>query len=253
MKNTLIILITALLPIAILGFYIYRKDKNSPEPVGQLLKTFFIGVLAVPLSLCISTPLETLGLYTMMPQTIIGAISTSFFGAAIPEEIAKFFLLWLVLRKNRFFDENLDGIVYAVCVSLGFAALENIMYLYENPEDFLSVGIVRALFAVPGHFCFGILMGYYYSLAKFYPKTTLKNKILILVAPIMVHGIYDAILFVSDVTPALSGIFIILFLVFCHKMWKYCKNNIKKHLQRDNEIEFENQYDEEGEVTGEMQ
>lgn len=238
MKNTLIILITALLPIAILGFYIYRKDKNSPEPVGQLLKTFFVGVLAVPLSLCISTPLEALGLYTMMPQTILGAIGTSFFGAAIPEEIAKFILLWLVLRKNRFFDEKMDGIVYAVCISLGFAALENIMYLFSNVESYLSVGISRAIFAVPGHFCFGILMGYYYSLAQFYPKTPKKNKALILVAPILVHGLYDSILFITDVTPAISGILMIVFLVFCHKMWKYGSKSIKEHIERDSGYNF---------------
>ena len=233
MKNTLIILLTALLPIAVLLFYIYRKDKNSPEPVGQLVKTFFIGVLAVPLSLCISTPLESLGLYTMEPSTISGAIGTSFFGAAIPEEIAKFALLWLVLRKNRYFDEKMDGIVYAVCVSLGFAALENIMYLFTNAESYVSVGITRAIFAVPGHFCFGILMGYYYSLAKFYPKTPKKNKALILVAPIIVHGIYDSILFIINVTPAISGVLFIVFLVFCHKMWKYGSKNIQEHLKRD--------------------
>ena len=231
--NYTIILLTALLPIAVLLFYIYRKDKNSPEPVGQLLKTFFVGVLAVPLSLCISTPLESLGLYTMEPASIFGAISTSFLGAAIPEEIAKFLLLWMVLRKNKYFDEKMDGIVYAVCISLGFAALENIMYLFSNVESYLSVGITRAIFAVPGHFCFGILMGYYYSLAKFYPKTPKKNKALILVAPILVHGVYDSILFIINVTPAISGILTIVFLVFCHKIWKYGSNRIKEHLLRD--------------------
>ena len=233
MANTTIILSTALLPIAVLVFYIYHKDKNAPEPVGQLLRAFFIGVLAVPLSLCISTPLESLGLYSMEPSTITGAIGTSFLGAAIPEEIAKFFLLWLVLRKNKYFDEKMDGIVYAVCISLGFAALENIMYLFSNEEAYLSVGIARAIFAVPGHFCFGILMGYYYSLAKFYPKTPLKNKILILVAPIVVHGLYDSILFVINVAPATVGILIILFLVFCHKMWKYGSSRIQVFLNRD--------------------
>ena len=236
--NFCIILLTALLPIAVLLFYIYRKDKNFPEPIGQLLKAFFIGVLAVPLSLCISTPLESLGLYSMEPSTITGAIGTSFLGAAIPEEIAKFFMLWLFLRKNRYFDEKMDGIVYAVCVSLGFAALENIMYLFSNAETFLSVGISRAIFAVPGHFCFGILMGYYYSLAKFYPKTPLKNKALILVAPIIVHGLYDSILFITDVTPAISGILTIVFLVFCHKMWKYGSKSIKEHIERDSGYNF---------------
>ena len=232
-NNTLTILFTALLPIAVLLFYIYRKDNKSPEPVGLLAKTFFIGVLAVPLSLCISTPLEALGIYSLEPTTITGAVSVAFFGAAIPEEIAKFILLWWAVRKNRYFDEKMDGIVYAVCISLGFAALENIMYLFTNPDSFIEVGISRALFAVPGHFCFGILMGYYYSLAKFTPQAHHRNIVLALAAPIIVHGTYDAILFVVDVAPALCGILVILFLVFCYKMWKYCSNSIKKHLPEE--------------------
>lgn len=228
-----LILLTALLPIIVLGYYIYHKDKKSPEPTGQLVKAFLFGILSVPVSFCMSIPLGIIGLYPVEATSILGSICTAFFGAAIPEEIAKFFMLWLFLRKNRYFDEKMDGIVYAVCVSLGFAALENIMYLFSNAETFLSVGISRAIFAVPGHFCFGILMGYYYSLAKFYPKTPLKNKILILVAPIIVHGLYDSILFITDVTPAISGILTIVFLVFCHKMWKYGSCRIKEHLLRD--------------------
>ena len=231
--GTIINLLTALLPIAILVYYIYHKDKKSPEPTGQLVKAFLFGILSVPVSFCLSIPFGIIGLYPIEVTSILGCISTAFFGAAIPEEIAKFFMLWLLLRKNRYFDEKMDGIVYAVCVSLGFAALENIMYLFTNAESYVSVGIARAIFAVPGHFCFGILMGYYYSLAKFYPKAPKKNKALILVAPIIVHGLYDSILFIINVTPAISGILLIVFLVFCHKMWKYGSKSIQEHLQRD--------------------
>ena len=228
-----IVLLAALLPIAILIFYICYKDKKSPEPTSQLLKAFFFGVLSAPLSFCLSIPFGIIGLYPDEVTTILGSVSNAFFAAALPEEIAKLFMLWLLLRKNRYFDEKMDGIVYAVCVSLGFAALENILYLFSNYEEFLSVDISRALFAVPGHFCFGILMGYYYSLAKFYPKTHKKNKALILVAPIIVHGLYDSILFIINVTPAISGFLLIVFLVFCHKMWKYGSKRIQEHLKRD--------------------
>lgn len=231
--NNYIILLIALLPVVILVYYIYHKDKKSPEPTGQLVKAFLWGILSVPLSLCISIPLGLIGVYPTETTSILGSISTAFFGAAVPEEIAKFFILWLLMRKNPYFDEKMDGIVYAVCVSLGFAALENIMYLFTNAENYLSVGIARAIFAVPGHFCFGILMGYYYSLAKFYPKTPTKNKALILVAPIIVHGVYDSILFIINVTPAISSILLIVFLVFCHKMWKYGSKRIQEHLKRD--------------------
>jgi len=236
--DTYIILLTALLPIIVLGYYIYHKDKKSPEPTGQLVKAFLFGVLSVPVSFCMSIPLGIIGLYPVEATSILGSISTAFFGAAIPEEIAKFFMLWLLLRKNPYFDEKMDGIVYAVCVSLGFAALENIMYLFSNAETYLSIGIARAIFAVPEHFCFGILMGYYYSLAKFYPKTPKKNKVFILVAPILVHGLYDSILFIINVTPAISGILMIVFLVFCHKMWKYGSKSIKEHIERDSVYNF---------------
>ncbi|MBO5471366.1 MAG: PrsW family intramembrane metalloprotease [Bacteroidales bacterium] len=231
--NNYIILLIALLPVVILVYYIYHKDKKSPEPTGQLVKAFLFGILSVPVSFCLSIPFGIIGLYPIEATSILGSISTAFFGAAIPEEIAKFFMLWLLLRKNPYFDEKMDGIVYAVCVSLGFAALENIMYLFSNEEAYLSVGIARAIFAVPGHFCFGILMGYYYSLAKFYPKTPKKNKALILVAPIIVHGLYDSILFIINVTPAISSVLFIVFLVFCHKMWKYGSKSIQEHLSRD--------------------
>lgn len=229
------ILLTALLPIAILTYYIYNKDKKSPEPTGQLVKAFLFGILSIPLSLCISIPLGIVGIYPAEATGVWGSISTAFFGAAIPEEIAKFFMLWLLLRKNCYFDEKMDGIVYAVCVSLGFAAFENVMYLISNAESYLAVGIARAIFAVPGHFCFGILMGYYYSLAKFHSSDLMKNKLLILLAPIIAHGVYDAILFIISVTPIVSGVLTIVFLVFCHKMWKYGSSRIKEYLCSDDD------------------
>ena len=230
--ETFIILLTALLPIVILVYYISYKDKRSPEPTGQLVKAFLFGVLSAPLSFCVSVPLGVFGVYPVEAIDILGSVSTAFFGAAVSEEIAKFVMLWLLLRKNPYFDEKMDGIVYAVCVSLGFAALENVLYLFSNVEDFLSVGISRAIFAVLGHFCFGILMGYYYSLAKFYSKASMRNKALILIAPIIVHVLYDSIIFIADVTPAVSGVLFIVFLVFCHKMWRYGSKRIQEHLKR---------------------
>ncbi len=225
--------ITALLPIAILIFYISHKDKNNPEPPKELIKAFLAGTLSIPLSLCISTPLEQFGLYSMTPSTVFESICTSFFGAAIPEEIAKSAILWLILRKNRFFDEKMDGIVYAVCVSLGFAAIENLMYIFGNTDSFLSVGISRAIFAVPGHFCFGILMGYYYSLARFDSENQAKNRKLILAAPIIAHGAYDSILYMISTTPGMAGVLTIVFLIFCHRTWKYGSRKIQEHLKQD--------------------
>ncbi len=227
-----LIILAALLPVALLLFYIYRKDKVAPEPPKQLVKAFGFGVVSAFLSLAISIPLSYMGLYVEEPSTVGESIAVAFWGAAIPEEIAKLLMLWLLLRKNRFFDEKMDGIVYAVFVSLGFAAFENVLYLFDS-DSWLGVGVSRALFAIPGHFCFAVLMGYYYSLAKFYPKSRTRNKVLALVAPILAHGIYDSLLFIMTVAPAVSGVLMIVFLFFCFKMWKYCSKNIKGHIDRD--------------------
>lgn len=232
--NHYVILISAILPIIILLFYIFRKDKKQPEPISLLIKAFLYGIISLFLSLCMSIPLGVIGAYPEEITTFTGAISTAFFGAAIPEEIAKFFMLWLLLRKNPYFDEKMDGIVYAVFVSLGFAALENIFYLFDNIDDLVAVGIIRALFAVPGHFCFGVLMGYYYSLMKFYPQVTVRTKTMALGAPIIAHGLYDAILMSMGTIPILLAlVLMVVFIVFCYKMWKFASLRIKENLLRD--------------------
>lgn len=229
------IIITALLPVVVLLCFINFKDKASPEPKSQLAKGVLYGMISVPLSFCLSIPLGLLGFYTVDSGTLFGTICEAFFSAAIPEEAAKLLVLWLLLRKNRYFDEKMDGIVYAVCVSLGFASVENLMYLFSYSNDFLSVGISRALFSVPGHFCFGIIMGYYYSLVKFYPKSPRTNRLLVFFAPVLAHGIFDSILLATGISPILGAILVIVFLVFCFKLWKFASRKINEHLLRDQE------------------
>lgn len=230
-----LILLAALAPIAILAYYIYRRDKFQKEPVKELLKAFGMGILSVPVSLLISTPLEFAGFYSMETQTLLDAVKLSFLGAAIPEEIAKFLMLWLFVRKSRCFDENVDGIVYASVVSLGFAAVENILYLVTNYESWISVGITRALFSVPGHFFFGVLMGYYYSLFRFYPAAGRKVKWLVLGAPILAHGLFDTVLFSVEVLPGLSAALMIAFILLCNSLRKRASRSIAEHLERDSE------------------
>lgn len=239
--------ITALLPVLVLILYINRKDKMSPEPVGQLIRAFLLGLLSAPLSFAISVPSEMIGLYSEVVVTVVDAIRVSFFGAAIPEEAAKLFILWIVVRNNKYFDEKMDGIVYSVCVSMGFAALENVLYLVSNAEDYMSVGISRAFTAIPGHFCFGIMMGYYYSLAAFEKHKVQINKMLTFAVPVLVHGIYDSILFAASalieslseedemVAGVVSLVFVVGFIYFCVKMWKLGSRKIKEHIERDKE------------------
>ena len=224
------ILIAALLPVAILLMYIYKKDSEQPEPKGWLAKAFIYGAISAPLSMCISFPLcDILGIDTDGEQytSILDAFINAFCSAAIPEEVAKLLMLWLLLRKNPHFDEKFDGIVYAVCVGLGFAGLENILYLLDG-DGWIGTGIARALFAVPGHMLFGVLMGYFYSLHHFSGGQDTKAKYMILLAPIIAHGVYDGILFSLSVDEELSAILIIGFLWFFNKLRKKGQEKINE-------------------------
>lgn len=226
-----LIFLVAIAPVAWLLWTIYRKDSEQPEPTKWLVKAFVYGVLSVFLSFVISIPTSMILGWDIDKQTyssFLEAITDSFLFAAIPEELAKLFMLWLLLRKNPFFDEHFDGIVYAVCIGLGFAALENIFYLFSGIEDWswIGIGIVRALISVPAHYFFAILMGYYYSIYHFGIDRSIKAKAMILAAPVVAHGIFDAILFSMQIDESLSGIIMILFIVFFTKLKKRAKEKI---------------------------
>ena len=218
MLNVLVIL-AAIAPVAVVIWYIYRKDRKQPEPTKLLIKAFIYGILSALLNLVIVIPFEAITEFVNDEVSNIGsAIFNAFFMAAIPEEVAKLVMLWLLLRNNPYFDEHFDGIVYAVCIGMGFAAIENVLYLFDNYESWISVGIARALFAVPGHFLYAVIMGFYYSLWQ--------TCALILVGPILAHGIYDSIVFSMNIDDSLSGIFLLLFLLFLNKLKNICKQHI---------------------------
>ena len=167
-----------------------------------------------------------------MPTDLWSSTAQAFLLAAVPEEAAKLFALWLILRKNPYFDEHFDGIVYAVCVGLGFAAIENVFYVLQSEEEWLTVGVVRSLLAVPGHYAFAVLMGFYYSLYHFVDHSK-KTAICILLVPVIAHGIYDAIAFIGVVSAAIGGISFLVLVLFCIKMHKVAKKKIVAQIERD--------------------
>ena len=185
------ILLASLAPVFIILFYIYFRDKYDKEPLGLLIKSLIAGMLIViPIVL-----VERL-LVAIMPPIgkVPAAAYNAFLVAGSTEEVFKFLALYLLVWKSPSFDEKFDGIVYAVFVSLGFAAVENVLYVLDGGYQ---TAIVRAITAVPAHALFGITMGYYLGIARMYSelrKEYLRKAILI---PIVLHGIYDFILMVE--------------------------------------------------------
>ena len=227
-----LVILAALAPVAWLLWTIYRKDSVQLEPTKWLVKAIVFGIGSVFLSLAISMPTSMvlgMNIDNQVYGSFAEAVGDAFFLAAIPEEVAKLFMLWLLLRKNPFFDEHFDGIVYAVCVGLGFAAFENICYLLGGIDDgsWIGIGVARALFSVPAHYFFAILMGYYYSLYHFGIDRSVKAKVMVLVAPILAHGIFDALLFCMRVDESLCGILMLLFIIFFTKLKKRAKLRIE--------------------------
>ena len=195
------LLIGALLPVALILWYVYRRDR-LPEPPKVVARTFLLGVaIALPVVLVewwLDSAGEAAGIQKL---TILHAGFTSFVVAATVEEVFKFLVLWFYAAKHDAFDEPMDGIVYGVAVSLGFAAIENVGYVYgsEYSEGNGSiVALMRAFTAVPGHAADGVLLGACIGIAKFAGPRRRLWVAAGLGGTIAVHGMYDFGLFAAQ-------------------------------------------------------
>ena len=228
----LLILITALIPAVILGWWIYKKDSAQPEPPQMLAKAFLYGVGSTFVTLVITSFMSMMGVMVYELGSFAGAVSTALFAAALPEEIAKLLMLWLFLRKNPFYDEYFDGIVYAACVGLGFAGTENILYLLQS-EDWLGTGIVRGMTAVPAHFAIACAMGYFYSKRHFGDRSRF-TACCVLAVPVLIHWVYDALAFSEGIFPALSVVINVLFVLLIWIVYKRTMGRIDDLQRMDN-------------------
>ena len=226
-----LLLVAALLPAILLGLYIWKKDTKK-EPASWLMKAFLWGII-----ICFPVAIVEMGLEYMLfgdggkPSDLFDTTINAFVVAAIPEEAFKLLALWFVLRKNPYFDEHFDGIVYAVCIGLGFAALENIGYVFGKGGGMLTA-IIRALLAVPGHYAFAILMGYYYSIYHFVNHSP-KVAACIRLVPVLAHGVYDSLAMSGLVDPIVGGISFFVLVFFCIKMHKFSWNKMMVQIGRD--------------------
>lgn len=192
----------ALIPVVGLLVFIYFKDRKEKEPFWFLVALFFGGMATVVTAILG----ESLGQYVMealLPgNSVLKQVLTAIFVVGFFEELGKFLVLRIFTWKSKNFNYSYDSIVYAVFISLGFAAFENVMYVFSNG---FGTAILRMITAVPGHACFAVFMGFFYSKAKYAALTNKKgscfiNIILAMVVPMLVHGIYDAILMGAKVT-----------------------------------------------------
>lgn len=219
------LILYALAPVFIIIFYINLKDKYEKEPKGLLLVSFLLGAIV---SIIITTLLY--GVFNVVvPLTnslsVIQQFVQAFFVVGFTEELSKYLIVSLFAQRRKEFNEPFDGIVYAVMVSMGFAATENIFYVLESGA---STALVRAFTAVPAHATFGILMGYFMGKAKFSNNRIVLNLTGLALA-ILFHGAYDFFLFIDFIPGIWIGAFISLFIgVFLSR------KAIKRHQMASN-------------------
>ena len=202
------LLLSAIVPIIVIIFYIYLKDKYEKEPKKLMLYSFLLGVIV---SVFITTILYfIIDFFLPLPDkfSVQQQFIKAFFVVALTEEFSKYVIIRYYSQPKVAFNEPFDGIVYAVLVSLGFAATENIMYVFQGGYE---VALLRAFTAVPAHATFGILMGYFMGKAKFNGKRIADNLIGLFLA-ILFHGTYDFFLFIEFVPGIWIGAFVSLFI-----------------------------------------
>ena len=200
------LIIMALAPIFGVIAYIYIKDKYEKEPTKLLLISFILGAIVS----IIITMVFYLFFNSFLPLQdklcIWEQFKQAFFVVGFSEELSKYVIVLFFAQRHREFNEPFDGIVYAVMVSMGFAATENIMYVLQHGA---STALLRAFTAVPAHATFGVLMGYFMGLAKFKPNKLFLNLSGLLLA-IVFHGAYDFFLFIDFVPGIWVGVFVSL-------------------------------------------
>ena len=204
------LLLLALAPAILLMIYIYFRDKYEKEPIKLILKGILLGaVIIFPVGIIENYII----LFAKDFDTIPKAAYDGFIVAGATEEAFKYLAVFILIWRNRNFNEKFDGIVYAVSVSLGFAAIENLFYVFSNNS--VQVGLLRAFTAVPGHTIFGIVMGFYLGLARFSTRHKTRWLANAFIVPWLLHGIYDFML--------MSGhpVLLISFIPFLIFMYRY--------------------------------
>jgi len=203
----------ALSPVFIILLFIYFQDKYEKEPVKTLLTALLLGVVSVLPAIAIEMTYEHVFNFANTSNNFVSVLY-AFFGVGLTEEACKFFVLYLFIYKHKNFSEPLDGIVYAVFVSMGFAAIENVGYVFSS-DDPVFTAISRSLTAVPVHATFGVIMGYYFGNARFtYKIKRLRLLSLAIIMPAIAHGFYNAFLFVDCIyCPIVSLVLLLIFIV----------------------------------------
>ena len=222
------LLMIAVLPTFVIFAIVLKNARAAREPFKKIAKVFGISVASTIVAMILellgtaleSTIFEALG---KDPKSVLGVLVDCLLVVALVEEGCKYFSFKLMIFHDREFDNTYDGVIYGAASALGFATLENILYVFDGG---LGTGLLRAVLSVPLHACTGIFMGYYFGISKYkkyndieHDKNPQRRAYLIAV---VIHALYDFFLMAEKATDApekfiyitILGVLVIMVIVY---------------------------------------
>ena len=170
-------------------WYFYKRDEIEPEPRKKIIAAYLTGILSVFVVIGIQLPFN------------FGEIANAVIAAPIIEEFSKFLMVWILFYRNKNFSEPMDGIVYAASVALGFASLENAMYLLQGysqmPFMLSSTLLIRAFLSVPAHALFSSFWGYALGRYKFEKDAKIWIVFAGLLLAMLMHSLFNLLCIVQ--------------------------------------------------------
>lgn len=196
-----LLILPIVVPVLFWAAYHYHKDRALPEPIGNLVAAFVLGVLAAGVSKAMYMGLGPLGLRfdagTLAETSTLGLFAYSMLAIGPIEEIAKLLPFLLVILRFKEFDEPLDGIIYASFIGLGYAAVENWQYLaYLTPFEAAARGFASPVV----HMLFASIWGHWIAQAYLGGRSVVGGALAGLAIAAALHGLYDFIVFLSPGT-----------------------------------------------------
>ena len=222
------LLLLALLPAIVLLVRVYRLDRAEKEPVGLIFTLVLGGVLAAGAAAVLESVLGDVLARFASKGSLLYLIVQNFFVIAWSEELTKRLPVRLFAWRSPAFNYRFDAVVYCASSALGFAAIENVLYVIQYG---FSTAVSRALLAVPGHFFFAIYMGVYLGQAKLCekrgaPRAEQRYLSLSLLVPILMHGFWDFCLsFESPLMTLVFFAFVIFFFWHANRTLKRASAN----------------------------
>ena len=221
-------LLAAILPAVILVFYAYKQDQ-FPEPPKIVTKTFLFGcaiILAIDLIIPV---LDGFSKNYFEGETYL--FFDNFIRAAFVEEFFKACVIIFYCTRKTAFDEPMDGVIYGIAASLGFAAYENIDYvLYFDKQPSFDIALVRAFSAIPMHALCGVIMGFLISQSIFEKKHNYINLFLALFIPVGIHGLYNYSFSSSVVSYQVAYFVLVAFSIRAYLIFKNLKLRQKQSI-----------------------